>query len=396
MSKPYDVVNRDEAIKECAGNPVSFYHVIKPEIDFPGDVAPSTPEIYRKGKENFEKLVREGILQNDPSEQFFVYQLSLNDHEQTGIVGCCAIDDYFNDVIKKHELTRPDKEEDRKNHIRTSKLHYEPVMFSYPHVDSIDWQVEQVKHGEPEYDFTTADGIRHSVWLVRDEKATRMITQLFEENVPKIYVADGHHRTSAGALAGQEFVQARKGTLDDGKPDNYFLAVLFPDNQLDILDYNRVVKDLNGLSSAEFLLLVERDFVVEKKSGHFRPDALHTFGMYLDGNWYKLIARSGTYNGNPIGQLDVNILTNKVLEPILGIVDLRTDQRIDFVGGIRGLGELERRVDSGEMKVAFALYPVSMQKIIEIADAGHIMPPKVTWFEPKLGSGLFVYSLEDA
>ncbi|MFQ5448278.1 MAG: DUF1015 domain-containing protein, partial [Saprospiraceae bacterium] len=227
-------------------------------------------------------------------------------------------------------------------------------------------------------------------------KATRMITQLFEENVPKIYVADGHHRTSAGALAGQEFVQARKGTLDDGKPDNYFLAVLFPDNQLDILDYNRVVKDLNGLSSAEFLLLVERDFVVEKKSGHFRPDALHTFGMYLDGNWYKLIARSGTYNGNPIGQLDVNILTNKVLEPILGIVDLRTDQRIDFVGGIRGLGELERRVDSGEMKVAFALYPVSMQKIIEIADAGHIMPPKVTWFEPKLGSGLFVYSLEDA
>jgi uncharacterized protein (DUF1015 family) len=393
VSKPYDVLNREEALEECEGNPVSFYHVIKPEIDFPAGHDQYAPEIYRKGKENFDQLVRDGIVVHDASEQFFIYQLSQKGHSQTGIAGCCAIKDYFDDVIKKHELTRPDKEEDRKNHIRASKLNYEPVFFSYPQVNAIDQQIEAVKSGEPEYDFETNDGIKHRVWPVKEEGMIRSIIRLFEEKVPKIYVADGHHRTAAGALAGQEFVNGRAGNLSDGKRDNYFLAVLFPDDQLEILDYNRVIKDLNGLLSEEFLERLSNDFVVEQKVEQHRPAARHTFGMYLDQKWYQLTAKPGICDDTPIGQLDVTILTQKVLEPVLNIMDVRTDKRIDFVGGIRGLGELERRVDSGEMKVAFALHPVSMQQIITIADSGLTMPPKVTWFEPKLGSGLFVYSL---
>jgi len=394
-SKPYDVLNKQEAKEESNGNPVSFYHVIKPEIDFPDDYNPYAPEIYRKGKENFDQLVSQGVMVKDDSEHFYIYQLNMNGHEQTGLVGCCAIDDYFNNVIKKHELTRPDKEEDRKNHIRASKLNYEPVFFSYPHVDAIDTLVEEVKKESPDYDFTADDGIVHKLWTVKDETSIEAIVGMFEKDVPKIYVADGHHRTAAGALVGQELRNARPQETLNGQHDKYFMAVVFPDNQLKILDYNRVVKDLNGLSSEAFLSQLANDFDIEKKESAYRPEALHTFGMYLDKQWYKLAAKPDTFDDTPIGELDVTILSNRVLDPMLGIVDLRTDKRIDFVGGMRGLGELERRVDSGEMKVAFAMYPVSMAQLINISDNDLLMPPKVTWFEPKLRSGLFVHSLED-
>ncbi len=388
-SRPYDVLNREEALEECEGNPLSFYHVIKPEIDFPVEHDHYAPEIYRKGKENFDRLVQDGVMVQDAAAQFYVYQLNMNGHEQTGLVGCCAIEDYFNNIIKKHELTRPDKEEDRKNHIRYSRLNYEPVLFSYPHVAALDELVGGIIAQAPEYDFTSDDGIRHKFWPVGDGALNDRIQQLFESDVPKIYIADGHHRTSAGALVGKELSNGQPG------PANYFMAVLFPDNQLAIQDYNRVVKDLNGLTPAALLERVAENFEVEKQASQNRPESLHAFGMYLDGQWYKLTAKPGTYDDTPIGELDVTILTDQILAPLLGIGDLRTDKRIDFVGGIRGLGELERRVDSGEMAVAFALYPVSMAQLIAIADNDLIMPPKVTWFEPKLRSGLFVYSLED-
>ncbi len=390
-SRPYDVLNREEAQQESQGNPLSFYHVIKPEIDFPDHFNPYSPEIYQKGKENFYRLVNDGVLVRDNTEQFYVYQLNMNGHEQTGLVGCCSIEDYFNNVIRKHELTRPDKEVDRINHIRTSKLHYEPVLFSYPQVEAIDKEVETVKAQQPEYDFTTEDGIQHKLWIIEDPQLIRRISLLFEKEVPTIYIADGHHRTSAGALVGKEL---SNGHLNGSKA-SYFLAVLFPDNQLKIQDYNRVVKDLNGHSADSFLKEVALRFDIEKSEAAYRPEALHNFGLYLDGQWYKLTAKPGTYDNSPIGQLDVTILTKQLLEPILNIMDQRTDKRIEFVGGIRGLGELQNRVESGEMAVAFSMYPVSMRQMINIADHGLIMPPKVTWFEPKLRSGLFVYSLED-
>lgn len=389
-SRPYDVLSGEEARKESQGNPWSFYHVIKPEIDFPESQDPYAPEIYRKGKENFDRLVQEGVLIRDASEQFYVYRLIFNGHEQTGLVGCCAIEDYFKNVIKKHELTRPDKEEDRKNHIRASKLNYEPVLFSYPQVEAIDREVESVKTQAPEYDFESEDGIRHTLWVIEDRDLISRITKLFETEVPSIYIADGHHRTSAGALVGKEL---SNGHLNGSKA-SYFLAVLFPDNQLKIQDYNRLVKDLNGLTPQALIQQLAHSFDIEKKEKPYRPEALHTFGMYLDHQWYKLTAKPGISDDSPIGQLDVTLLTKYVLEPLLGITDQRTDKRIEFVGGIRGLGELQRRVDNGEMAVAFALFPVSMEQMIRIADNGLIMPPKVTWFEPKLRSGLFVYSLE--
>jgi uncharacterized protein (DUF1015 family) len=392
--RPYDVLNEKEARQECEGNPNSFYHIIKPEIDFPDDHDHYAPEVYQKGKDNFDQLVTNGTMVQDEAASFYIYQLIMDGHVQTGLVGCCAIDDYFNNVIKKHELTRPDKEEDRKNHIRASKLNYEPVFFSYPKVNDIDALVEAAKAASPVYDFTADDGIQHTLWVVSDQALIAAIQQLFATDVPKIYVADGHHRTAAGALVGKELRESRGGHPDDGHRDNYFMAVLFPDNQMKILDYNRVVKDLNGLTSEQFIQLLSKSFEVEEKSSAVRPASLHSFGMYLDGKWYQLTAKNGTYNGNPIGQLDVTILSKHLLEPILNIVDLRTDKRIDFVGGMRGLGELERRVDSGEMKAAFSMYPVSMEQLIDIADNDLIMPPKVTWFEPKLRSGLFVHSLE--
>ena len=393
--RPYDVLNGKEAKAESEGNPHSFYHVIKPEIDFPDSFDPYAPDIYRKGKENFDHMVESGVLAQDERACFYVYQLRMGEHTQTGLVGCCGIDDYFNNVIKKHELTRPAKEADRKNHVRASKLNYEPVFFSYPKVDAIDALVEQAKVGTPVCDFMSDDGIQHTVWPISDEATVAALEERFAREVPKVYVADGHHRTAAGAEVGREFREARGGNPGDGFRDNYFMAVLFPDDQVKILDYNRVVKDTNGLSTEEFLQLLSHSFFIEEKNTAYRAESMHTFGMYLDGKWYKLTAKNGTYNGDPIGRLDVTILSKYLLEPILDIVDLRTDERIDFVGGMRGMGELEKRVDSGEMKVAFSMYPVSMQQLIEIADNDLLMPPKVTWFEPKLRSGLFVHRLDE-
>lgn len=396
VCRPYDVLNTAEAKEEAAGNPVSFYHVIKPEIDFPDDFDHYDEAIYKKGRENYGLLKDNGILVKDTKEQYYVYQLIMDGHAQTGIVGCCSIDDYFNNVIKKHELTRPDKEEDRKNHVRYGKINAEPVFFSYPHVAAIDALVLKVKQNNPVYDITTKDGIQHTLWLVTEDAQIAEIETLFNEKVPAIYVADGHHRTAAGALVGKEFRDANGGNPKDGKRYNYFMAVLFPDNQLKIIDYNRVVTDLNGMTSAQFISELEKRFDVSAQSGQYRPEKLHTIGMYLDNTWYKLTAKPGTYDDNdPVGVLDVTILSKQVLEPLLNIVDLRRDKRIDFVGGIRGLGELEKRVNSGEMKAAFAMYPVSMKQLIDISDADLIMPPKVTWFEPKLRSGLFIHELED-
>jgi len=393
-SRPYDVLNAKEAREKCEGNPNSFYRVIKPELEFADDADYYAPEVYKKGKENFDKLVDGGLMVQDESENFYAYQIIMNGHKQTGLVGCCSIDDYFNNVIKKHELTRPDKEEDRKNHVRYSKLNYEPVFFAYPHVNSIDELVEDVKQADPVYDIITSDDIQHTLWLINDTDKVVAIKELFEAQVPSIYVADGHHRTAAGALVGEEFRKEANGNKDDGGRYNYFMAVLFPDNQLKIIDYNRVAKDLNGMDEATFVAKVAEKFDVEKVEEQYKPNDLHHFGMYLNKQWYKLVAKEGTYNDNdPVEVLDVTILSKQVLEPLLNIVDLRTDKRIDFVGGIRGLGELEKRVDSGEMEVAFALNAVSMQQLMDISDNDMIMPPKVTWFEPKLRSGLFVHQL---
>lgn len=393
-SRPYDVLNAKEAREICKDNPNSFYRVIKPELEFADDADHYTPEVYKKGKDNFDKLVDGGLMVQDGTENYYAYQIIMNGHKQTGLVGCCSIDDYFNNVIKKHELTRPDKEEDRKNHVRYSKLNYEPVFFAYPHVNSIDELVEDVKQGDPVYDITTSDDIQHTLWVINDANKVLAIKDLFEAQVPSIYVADGHHRTAAGALVGEEFRNEAGGNKDDGGRYNYFMAVLFPDNQLKIIDYNRVAKDLNGMDEATFVAKVSEKFDVEETSGQYKPKHLHHFGMYINKKWYKLIAKEGTYNDNdPVGVLDVTILSKQVLEPLLNIVNLRTDKRIDFVGGIRGLGELEKRVNSGEMEIAFALNPVSMKQLMDISDNDMIMPPKVTWFEPKLRSGLFVHKL---
>lgn len=396
VCRPYDVLSAAEARKEAAGNDISFYHVIKPEIDFPEDFNVYSKEVYQKGAENFNKLVESGMMEKDSKENFYAYQITMGDHTQTGLVGCCAIDDYFNDIIKKHELTRPDKEEDRKNHVRYSKVNYEPVFFSYPHVDEVTAIVNASKGKEPLHDITTDDGIRHALWAIDNDQDIQAIVELFEKKVPSIYIADGHHRTAAGALVGKEIREAENGSAEDGKRYNYFMAVLFPDNELKIIDYNRVVKDLNGWTESEFVEKIAQSFDVQEVNGQAKPGKLHQFGMYMNGKWYQLNAKENTYDNNdPIGVLDVTILSNQVLEPLLGIKDLRTDKRIEFVGGIRGLGELEKRVDSGEMKVAFALFPVSMQQLVDISDNNMIMPPKVTWFEPKLRSGLFVHDLKD-
>ena len=393
-SKPYDVLNEKEAREESKGNPFSFYHVIKPEIDFPDDFDHYAPEVYRKGFENFLSMQKEGIFFEDPEDYYYIYAQTMNGRTQFGIVGCASIDDYFNDVIKKHELTRPDKEEDRKNHIRYSNLNYEPVFFAYPASNEMDAVVETITSGKPEYDFTTDDGIGHTFWVSRDKGTNDQITNLFKK-MQATYVADGHHRTAAAALVGKE-LRAKNSSHKGTEEYNYFLAVHFPDNQLAIMDYNRVVKDLNGLTSEEFYAKLKENFTIEPKGKHsYKPESIHEFGMYLDGQWYCLKAKAGTYDDqDPIGVLDVTILSKKILEPILNIKDLRTDKRIEFVGGLRGLKELERRVDSGEMKVAFALYPVSMKQLVDIADNGKIMPPKTTWFEPKLRSGLILHSLK--
>lgn len=392
-SRPYDVLSSEEAKREATEK--SLLHIIKPEIDFDPIADEHSEEVYRKAVENFKLWREKGWLVQDDTEKYYVYAQTMEGRTQYGLVAACHFEDYLTGKIKKHELTRPDKEEDRMIHVRNQQANIEPVFFSYPAVEEMDRIVRDiVANQEAEYDFTAADGFRHQFWVINDKAVIDRITQIFAE-VPALYVADGHHRTAAAARVGQEMMQ--KNPAHTGNEEYcFFLAVIFPDSQLKIIDYNRVVRDLNGLTPEALLKALEKNFEVEDKGTEiYRPASLHNFSMYLGGHWYSLTARKGTYNDNdPIGVLDVTILSNLVLDELLGIKDLRTDKRIDFVGGIRGLGELKNRVDSGEMQVAFALYPVSMKQLIDIADTGNIMPPKTTWFEPKLRSGLVIHSLK--
>jgi uncharacterized protein (DUF1015 family) len=392
---PYDVMNTEEARKMASGRECSLLHITRAEIDLPSDIDCHSEAVYKKSAENFSLWREKGWLVQDDTPNFYIYGQTMKNHTQYGIVGCASVDDYLNGLIKKHELTRPDKEQDRMIHVRTNNANLEPVFFAYRAVKEIDKIVDKiVKKEKPEYDFVSDDGFGHRFWVIRDRGITLKIESLFAEKVPCTYVADGHHRTAAAALVGRE--KREQNPAHTGTEDyNYFMAVHFPDNQLQIIDYNRTVKDLNGLTGQEFLSRLEKGFVIREKGVKtFKPSALHTFSMYLGGKWFKLTARPDTYDDNdPVGSLDVTILTNQVLTPILDIQDLRRSKRIDFVGGIRGLGELKKRVDNGEMMVAFALYPVSMKQLISIADSGNIMPPKTTWFEPKLRSGLVIHLL---
>jgi uncharacterized protein (DUF1015 family) len=394
-SRPYDVLNSREARMEAAGNPYSLLRIIKPEIDLPEGVDEHAPQVYEKALENFQAFRSKGYLLQDSKDHLYIYAQTMHGRTQYGLVGCAGVEDYMNGIILKHELTRKDKEEDRMKHVRITNANMEPVFFTYRAVSEIDEIISTyVSNHLPEYDFIADDGIGHQFWVITEDRVIQGLTDLFAK-VPCTYVADGHHRTAAAALVGNE--KKNRNPAHSGKEEyNYFLAVHFPDNQLSIIDYNRVVKDLAGLAADDFLEQLSEVFIIESKGKEiYKPDHIHNFGMYLEGTWYSLTAREGTYNDNdPIGVLDVTILSTHVLDKILGIKDLRTDKRIDFVGGIRGLGELKKRVDSGEMKVAFALYPVSMKQLMDIADTSNIMPPKTTWFEPKLRSGLVVHLLD--
>ena len=394
QSRPYDVLNSAEARAEAEGNEKSLYHIIKPEIDFPEGTDEHDPKVYEKAAQNFQMFQDKGWLVQDGKERYYIYAQTMNGKTQYGLVVCAYVDDYMTGKIKKHELTRRDKEEDRMKHVRVNNANIEPVFFAYPDNKDVDAIVAKYTKGAPEYDYTAElDGFRHTFWIIDDDADIQRITELFAA-MPAMYIADGHHRSAAAALVGAE--KAKQNPNHRGDEEyNFFMAVCFPANQLTIIDYNRVVKDLNGLSDEEFLKKLSEDFIVEKKGTEiFKPSRLHEFSLYLGGNWYSLVAKPGTYNDNdPIGVLDVTISSNLILDKILGIKDLRSDKRIDFVGGIRGLGELKKRVDSGEMKVALALYPVSMKQLIDIADTGNIMPPKTTWFEPKLRSGLVIHKL---
>lgn len=394
-SRPYDVLNSEEARAEAGENEHSLLHIIKPEIDLDPAIDVHDQEVYEKAKDNFGMFQNNGWLKKDEGECLYIYGQTMWGKTQYGLVGGASVDDYLNNVIKKHELTRPDKEEDRMKHVRINNANVEPVFFSYPaHAELDDIIKDFVKSNVPEYDFVADDGIGHHFWVIEDPAKIAKIIELFAQ-IPATYVADGHHRTAAAALVGKE--KRDNNPSHTGEEEyNFFLAVHFPDDQLTIIDYNRVVKDLHGLEPDAFIEKLKGGFDVEEKGREiYKPDSLHNFSMYLEGKWYSLTAKEGTYDDNdPIGVLDVTILSNQVLEPILGIEDLRRSKRIDFVGGIRGLEELEKRVDSGEMKVAFALYPVSMKQLIDIADSGNIMPPKTTWFEPKLRSGLVIHDLD--
>ena len=392
-SRPYDVLNSEEARKEAEGNEKSLYHIIKPEIDFPVGKDEHDADVYLKAAENYRMFCDKGWLLQDERELYYVYAQTMNGKRQYGLVVGAAVEDYMNGKIKKHELTRRDKEEDRMKHVRVNDANIEPVFFAYPENSEINAIVERVSATAPEYDFVSVDGVGHHFWLVTEDEDIRRITELFAA-MPAMYIADGHHRSAAAALVGAE--KAKNNPHHRGDEEyNYFMAVCFPDNQLTIIDYNRVVKDLNGLTPEQFLAMLEKNFTVEPTGSEIgKPKQLHNCTIYLDGRSFSVTAKPGTYNDNdPIGQLDVTITSNLILDEILGITDLRSDKRIDFVGGIRGLGELKQRVDSGEMALAIALYPVSMQQLMDIADTGNIMPPKTTWFEPKLRSGLVIHNL---
>ena len=394
-SRPYDVLNSEEAREEAKGNEKSLYHIIKPEIDFPVGTDEHDPAVYDKAVENFKMFQEKGWLVQDDKENYYVYAQTMNGKTQYGLVVGAYVPDYMNGVIKKHELTRRDKEEDRMKHVRVNNANIEPVFFAYPDNTELDAIVAKYTAREPEYDFIApGDGFGHTFWVIDGKEDIDKITALFAD-MPALYIADGHHRSAAAALVGAE--KAAQNPNHKGDEEyNYFMAVCFPASQLTIIDYNRVVKDLNGLTAGQFLKALEKDFIVEEKGESiYKPSSLHNFSLYLAGKWYSLTAKPGTYDDNdPIGVLDVTISSNLILDEILGIKDLRSDKRIDFVGGIRGLEELKRRVDSGEMAMALSLYPVSMKQLMDIADTGNIMPPKTTWFEPKLRSGLIIHNLE--
>lgn len=394
QSRPYDVLNSDEARAEAGDNEKSLYHIIRPEIDFPVGTDEHAPEVYSKAAENFAKFQQMGWLLQDEKEQYYIYAQTMNGKTQYGLVVCAYVADYMNGVIKKHELTRKDKEEDRMKHVRVNDANIEPVFFAYPDNAVLDAVVAKYTANAPVYDFTAQlDGFRHRLWIIDNDDDIALVTEEFG-NMPALYIADGHHRSAAAALVGKEKADNNPNHRGD-EEYNYFMAVCFPAGQLTIIDYNRVVKDLNGLSVGEFLAALADNFDVECMGAEiYKPSALHNFSLYLEGKWYSLTAKAGTYDDeDPIGVLDVTISSNLILRDILGIEDLRTSKRIDFVGGIRGLGELKHRVDSGEMQAALALYPVSMKQLVDIADSGNIMPPKTTWFEPKLRSGLVIHKL---
>ena len=395
QSRPYDVLNSEEAREGAGNNEKSLYHIIKPEINFPVGTSEYDPKVYESAAENFKKFQDKGWLVQDNKERYYIYAQTMNGKTQYGLVVGAYVDDYMNGTIKKHELTRRDKEEDRMKHVRVNNANIEPVFFAYPDNKVLDDLVNRYAATEPEYDFVAPiDGFRHQLWIIDNDQDIKLVTEEFGK-MPSLYIADGHHRSAAAALVGAE--KAKQNPNHKGDEEyNYFMAVCFQASQLTILDYNRVVKDLNGMTTDEFLTALEKNFTVQKK-GHteYRPKQLHEFSLYIDENWYSLIAKEGTYNdADPIGVLDVDISSRLILDELMNIKDLRSDKRIDFVGGLRGLSELKRRVDSGEMRWALALYPVSMQQIMDIADSGKIMPPKATWFEPKLRSGLIIHKLD--
>lgn len=394
-SRPYDVLNSEEARAEAGDNEKSLYHIIKPEIDFEPGTSEYDPRVYEKAAENFKKFKKNGWLVQDAEDHYYIYAQTMNGKTQYGIVVGAYVEDYMNGIIKKHELTRRDKEEDRMKHVRVNNANMEPVFFAYPDNEKLNALLNKYAATEPEYDFIAPiDGFRHQFWVISDKDDMKLITDEFAA-MPALYIADGHHRSAAAALVGAE--KAKQNPNHKGDEEyNYFMAVCFQASQLTILDYNRVVTDLNGYTSEDFLKALDKNFIVEKKGTEvYRPNALHNFSMYLDGEWYSLTAREGTYNPNdPIGVLDVDVSSRLIFDELLGIKDFRSDKRIDFVGGLRGLEELKRRVDSGEMKMALALYPVTMKQIMDIADSGKIMPPKATWFEPKLRSGLVIHKLD--
>lgn len=393
-SRPYDVLNSDEARREAEGNPKSLYHIIKPEIDFGPGTDEHDPRVYGKARENFDMFQKKGWLVQDSKDHYYIYAQTMDGRTQYGIVVAANVDDYMEGRIKKHELTRRDKEEDRMKHVRVNNANIEPVFFAFPDNKVLEEIIRKVAAGKPEYDFTAPDGFGHTFWVIDDDATIAAITVEFAR-IPYLYIADGHHRSAAAALVGAE--KAKQNPDHRGDEEyNYFLAVAFPASHLKIIDYNRVVRDLNGMSPAEFLEKLEKNFIVEDMGTEiYRPARLHNFSLYLEGHWYSLTAREGTYDdSDPIGQLDVTVSSDLILRDLIGITDLRSDKRIDFVGGIRGLEELRRRVDSGEMAFALALYPVTMEQLMKIADTGNIMPPKTTWFEPKLRSGLVIHSLE--
>ena len=393
-SRPYDVLNSEEARAEAGDNEKSLYHIIKPEIDFEPGTSEYDPRVYEKAAENYKKFKENGWLVQDAEDHYYIYAQTMNGKTQYGIVVGAYVEDYMNGIIKKHELTRRDKEEDRMKHVRVNNANMEPVFFAYPDNEKLNALLNKYAATEPEYDFIAPiDGFRHQFWVISDKDDMKLITDEFAA-MPALYIADGHHRSAAAALVGAE--KAKQNPNHKGDEEyNYFMAVCFQASQLTILDYNRVVTDLNGYTSEDFLKALDKNFIVEKKGTEvYRPNALHNFSMYLDGEWYSLTAREGTYDPHdPIGVLDVDVSSRLIFDELLGIKDFRSDKRIDFVGGLRGLEELKRRVDSGEMKMALALYPVTMKQIMDIADSGKIMPPKATWFEPKLRSGLIIHEL---